>query len=280
MTDYSKDTGDRLVEHYAKLKAEKSHLNIEAARASIDNAGEKFDSLLGRWTQQDEAKGYSPYYVYLRALVNAGIATQEELDEWESMEFPDSPSASTETAGAGEEEGVSPAPVEYDPDLPPASWDREVPEPEHKPLLEDLHELQQLKATKAELEKKIEKVQERAIERQRAYGRPIALINPVTMAPEIAGVRQSETLIVDPGALLAALNEYYGDEDQAEAIWTAVLKPREVDTKKDGLFHQAVMAHSDENNGIPREVVAKVASFKPSSPYIGFSKPESTRKGR
>jgi hypothetical protein len=169
-------------------------------------------------------------------------------------------------------------PVEYDNDLPPAGWDVGRPEKQHQGLLEDLHELQTLKATVREVEDKIKAVQERAITRQRAFGRPIALINPVTRAPEIAGIRQSETLVVPAAELLARLVEWYGDTDQAEAIWFGVLKPREVDTKQGGLFHQAVAAHSDEVNGIPKEVVAACATWKPSAAYIGFSKPE-TRRG-
>lgn len=281
--DYSKDTGDRLLEHYARLKAEKSHLNIEACRASIDNAGERFYGLLGRMTEADVANGYDGRYVYLRALVNAGIADDDEQAEWEKLiAEAEKPTTLTgdqiaqSSQAERDADHVLPAPVEYDNDLPPAAWDREEPaEPEHLQLLEDLHELQTLKATIADLNDKVKAVQERALERQRAFGRPIALFNPVTRTPEIAGVRQSETLVVDAGELLKALVEYYGDDEQAEAIWAGVLKPREVDTKKDGLFHQAVLAHSDDVNGIPREVVAKVASFKPSAPYIGFSKPES-----
>lgn len=93
--------------------------------------------------------------------------------------------------------------------------------------------------------------------------------DPVTGAPLVASVIEAETLVVDAGKLLEALQEQCdGDLADAESIWLDVLKPAAVDTKEEGLFALAVDAKR-----ITLETVAKVASYKKSKGYVSFGKP-------
>lgn len=273
MPDYGQPL-DRLGEFYAAKIAEDDALPMPEARFRVDMAPETFYAFLGRMTAQDEASGYSPRYVELRALNLADIATDDERVEWAKLraEVVVREHAAREARGLGNPEQAA----EYDPDMPPAILD--VSDEDQYELQRLLYQLRRIAHAQANLEEQREEVLEAAVPLQMKLGRPVTLVDPMTGVPLIAGYRQSETLKVPAGELLKELIEYHGDEDKATAIWEDVLKPREVDTKQDGLFHRMVERHTEDDPTIPPSVVAKVARFKTAKAYIGFNKPVKPRR--
>lgn len=127
-------------------------------------------------------------------------------------------------------------------------------------------ELQRIARLSKELDKSRKNILVKAVPLQRLLGSTV--IEGIDGKPYVASVIEAEVLKVDASELYEALVEHLGDGEEASMIWQDVLKPREVDTKDEGLFHQACKAER-----IPVEVIAKVARYEKRSAYIGFSKP-------
>ena len=160
----------------------------------------------------------------------------------------------------------------YDPDATPLNLDYTEPSTEEEHRLRTVYyQLRRLAAAKTSIDTERDELNAEAVELQRKIGRPVAIINPLTGKPEIGQLRQNETTVISADALLAALVEYYDDEEQAEMVWQQTLKPPAVDAKEGGLFEQVQRRHTEEHPTIPLSVVQKVARLKPSAAYIGFT---------
>lgn len=151
----------------------------------------------------------------------------------------------------------------------------EVEDIDRRELDEHLAELRRITALEKDLKAAKDRHTAAAIPILERLG-SVMIYDPIDKTPQIANVRAAERIVVDAGELYDALIEQYeGDVETAETVWKGVLKPPEVDTKDEGLFHLACMERTEE--GLPAlisaETVAKVVSFKKAKAFIGFSKP-------
>lgn len=180
------------------------------------------------------------------------------------------------------EAAVEDAPAEaeepkYDKDAEPLGLTGKTENEHEAKLRELLWSLEQIAKAKEDLETRRQTLQDEAFPLFKVVGRPVMILNPVTGQVEVAAPRYDEVLEVPADQLLAALVEHFEAEGmnendaqiEAEVVWADVLKPPAVDTKEGGLFKKAVDA-----GRIPGHVVAKVAKFKPKSPWVGFTQPK------
>lgn len=138
-------------------------------------------------------------------------------------------------------------------------------------LAKILGQLRVIADQKAALDLYKDQLTEQALSLLKLVGRPVTFVDPVTGQPKIASPRRSVATKVNATSLLVALIEYYGDADQATMVWEETLKPREVDTKADGLLMKITARHSEEHQTVPPSVIAKVVRFKESASYVGFT---------
>lgn len=131
---------------------------------------------------------------------------------------------------------------------------------EEQELADYLRDLRRISAETTRLERiRKQEIYPRAIPLlKRAGSRPI--MDPVTGDPYIANVRAPQTLEVDYDKLEALVGE---------EVARSVCKPPQVDTKDDGLFHQAIA-----QGVIPMSIVAEVSTYKAIAEHVGFSKPD------
>lgn len=257
MTDQSPQ--GRLLEHYAATLADADDISLDTAIDKIDASGPEMYVFLGRMSDNDELNGYSLRYVELRALHLAGIATEDELIEWAELRAA-AVLAESENLGDDELEAAARGEAtagDYDKEAAPLVLD--ASDGAQEQLMKLLWQLRRIQHAQEALDRQREELLEEAVPLQRGIGRPVTLIDPLNGEPLVAGVRQSERLTVPYAQLAAEIGELAARE---------VCKPLEVDTKQDGLFVRAV-----ERGEIPHSVVARVARYKASTPYIGFSSP-------
>lgn len=260
---WADDAVDRLYDHYAEVLVATKNLKREDAVYALSIVTEgPWSPLLGQPQPEDDGKPDT--YPILRALVKAGIASTEETVQWRELnEVEPEPEPEAEPVKEG-----------YDPEAEPADFTlEELSNADDAELRQLIYQVAELRQTEKDAKDTYDKLRPQISELVRRKGKPVSFIHPVTGVHKIATYVQRNSLVIDPGQLLQALVDYYGDNDQAEAIWTDCLKPREVDTKEGGRFHEAVRRHSDEVNGVPPEVVAAVARFAPQDPFVSFVNP-------
>lgn len=172
------------------------------------------------------------------------------------------------TAGAQEE-----VEVVYDPEAPPL----EVTDIDDA-LREELWDLARLANQAASIKKARDAGNARVVPLLKAKGRSALIMHPVMHRQVVAGVREDETLVVEPGVLLENLIKHFHEveghplaeaEQEAEAVWKDVLKPLTVDTKEGGLFQTAHKA-----GRIPGWVAAASSHFEKKAGYIQFTQPK------
>jgi hypothetical protein len=146
-----------------------------------------------------------------------------------------------------------------------------VSEEEMEELRSHLREMARIAVEAKELKRQRDNHNAEACAILRRVG-SLVIANPITHKAMVANVTEAETLKVDAGELLAALIEQYdGDEEQAEMVWRSVLKPPAVDTKENGLFHQACATRPEGEPPISPETVAKVANYEKAAAFVNFS---------
>lgn len=242
---YDQETGDELLEHYAQVIVDDGRApHMPLARMMVDMSGEH--AMLGRMSADDEQHGYTPRYVELRARKLAGLLTEDESAEWGQLVVDTAQGDVYVVDGAGAPERITEADISQ--------------------LKDYVNELRRIGAMEAGLAKDRARITTQAVPLMERVG-SLPFIDPTDGAAKIANVRAPETLQVDAGELLAALIEYYDDDEQGRVIWQDCLKGPQVDTKEGGLFHQQCQAEK-----VPAEVVVKVARYKRSAPYIGYAK--------
>lgn len=159
---------------------------------------------------------------------------------------------------------MSQAASTYDADAVPAPWDVQVPtDAEQVELREAMYSLQRIAHAKAALDAQRASLLAVALPMLRRFGRPVALVNPVTGQPQVANLRQDETLEVDYDGLVKAVGV---------RLANSMCKPRVVDTKDGGLFDQAQQAGL-----ITAAQVGKLTRLIPKAAYIGFNHPSVRR---
>ena len=253
---YDQDTGDDLLEHYADVIVQDGRApSMPIARLMVDMSGE--NAMLGRLTEEDEKHGYNARYVLLRARKLAGLITEDEQAEWDQLVEDTAAGDVYVVDGQGEPERVTEADIGQ--------------------LKEYVQELRRIAAATAGLERDRRRINDQAVPLMRRVG-SLPFLDPTDGEAKLANVREPATLQIDAGELLAALIEHFQGgltdehsrvvaEEEAETVWRACLKGPQVDTKDGGLFHQMCQAEK-----VPVEVIAKVARYKTSSPYIGYAK--------